>query len=110
MKYTAGLTMSTTINHNRVVDYTCAGSAATEKTLASGQQYLGCTTTFGHAVAVVGATAIRGGSTYAASTVTEAAGQGIGAYGIAVRFQSGDFAATTAKQTDVATVSGLFFF
>lgn len=90
-------------NNNRAVDYTCAGSAAT-KTLASGQQYLGCTTTFGHAVAMAGATAIRSGSTYAASTVTEAAGQGIGVNGIAVRFKSGDFAATTGKQTD-ATVS-----
>lgn len=95
-------------DNDRVVDYTCAGGAATKTT--SGQQpYLGCTTTFGHAVAVAGATAISSGSTYSASAVTEAAGQGIGANSIAVRFKLGDFAATTGGQTS-STVSSPFPF
>lgn len=84
----------------RAADYTCAGSAA-----ISSQAYLGCTTTFGQAVAVAGATAISSGSTYAASAATEAAGQGIGANSIAVRFKSGDFIDSTSGGQTSMTVS-----
>lgn len=67
---------------------------------------MGCTTQFGHPVAVAGATAISSGGTYSASAVTESAGQGIGAHSIAVRFKSGDFAIATGKQDDAAVSLG----
>lgn len=89
--------------HYRAASYTCAGSPLESPS----QPYLGCTTTFDQAWAVMSVTAVASDSTYIVTSTVESAGNGIGAHSIAVRFQAGDVSSATATGSLTTVVSQL---